>query len=80
MSDVARKLETIFADLMYEETVPVRQRAKVNCASWDSLLQLQLILAIEQEFEVIISDREASALNSFAAALHVLEEKLSSKR
>jgi len=60
---------------MYDEAVPVRQRSQLNCASWDSLLQLQLILAIEQEFHVTISDREASELNSFDAALQVLAEK-----
>ncbi|MBI2361784.1 MAG: acyl carrier protein [Elusimicrobia bacterium] len=64
---------------MTEETVPVRQRTKVNCLHWDSLMQLTLISAIEQEFGVSISNDDAVDLNSFEAALQILREKLAAQ-
>lgn len=70
------KLESIFSDLMTGETVPVRERTKLNCAHWDSLMQLNLISAIEQEFGVTISDEDAVDMNSFESALGILNEKL----
>lgn len=79
MSDMANRLEEIFSDLMPEESVPVRQRTKINCATWDSLFQLHVILAIEQEFQITISDDEAGDLNSFDSALQILEDRFSSQ-
>lgn len=79
MPDRAEKLEAIFTDIMTEETLPARERTKVNCAHWDSLIQLGLISAIEQEFDVTISDQDALDLNSFESALAIVEEKLAGK-
>ena len=78
--DHAAKLETIFQDLMTEETVPARKRTKLNCAHWDSLMQLGLISAIEQEFGVSISDEDAIDLNSFDSALQIVSEKLTAQK
>ena len=78
-SDVANRLETIIASLMSGDRVPVRQRTRLNSAAWDSLFQLTLVLAIEQEFNVTLTDTEVIDLNSFGSALQILEEKLSSR-
>lgn len=80
MADVAGRLERIFDELLVSETaVPVRNRSRVNCPSWDSLMQLNLILAIEQEFGVSLTDDEAVDMNAFAAALYILEDKLAGR-
>lgn len=76
MSDVADRLEAIFSDLIFDERVPVRCRTRLNCAKWDSLAQLNLILALEQEFQVTVSDDEVMDLNSFEVALQLVEDKL----
>ena len=70
------KLEEIFSDLMIGEQTPVEQRTRVNCLSWDSLMQLNLITAIEQEFGISITDDDAVDMSSFSSTLHILEEKL----
>ena len=44
--------------------------------SWDSLQQLNLILALEEEFGVVIPDEEAADLTSFPLIRLVLEEQL----
>lgn len=74
ISDSAERLEKIFEDLMPEETLAVRKRTRVNMLAWDSLFQLNLILAIEQEFGFTISDDEAVDIQSFESALSVIDE------
>ncbi len=76
MVELAARLERIFLELMVGEAVPVRERTKLACLTWDSLMQLNLISAIEQEFHMTLSDEEAIDLNSFAAALATIREKL----
>ena len=80
MSDVVTKLEQIFNEFMIGETVPVQERTRLQCLTWDSLMQLNLISAIEQEFQITISDEEAIDLNSFAVALQLIREKLPAKQ
>ena len=79
VSEAEGKLEAIFGDLLSQEDVPPRKMTKVNCLHWDSLMQLNIVLAIEQEFGVRISDREAVDISSFAAAAELLHEKLGLK-
>lgn len=79
MSNVTDKLELIFSDLIVDARVPVRKRTRLNCASWDSMAQLNLILALEQEFHITVSDEDAMDLNSYDAALQLIEEKCPAK-
>jgi acyl carrier protein len=78
-ADTAAKLESIFVDLMRDETTPVRKRTKTNCSHWDSLVQLGLISSIEQEFGIAIGNREAVELNSFESALLIVNDLLAQK-
>lgn len=78
-TELPDKLETIVASLIANDRVPVRQLTRLNSASWDSLFQLTLVLAIEQEFGVTLTDTDVLDLNSFGSALHILEEKLASR-
>ena len=75
-TDVNERLERIFSELMVGETVPVRTRTKIQCLTWDSLMQLNLISAIEQEFQITLSDEETIDLNSFPAALAMVQDKV----
>ena len=78
-AELADTLETIVASLIANDRVPVRQLTRLNSASWDSMFQLTLVLAIEQEFGVTLTDTDVLDLNSFSSALHILEEKLASR-
>lgn len=80
MSDVTTKLERIFGDLLAQEAVPIRSMTRVSCPNWDSLLQLNLILAIEQEFAISLTDDEAIDLNSFDSALQIVEDKIAEQQ
>ena len=76
MSDIANKLETIFSDLFWDEPVGVRSLTRMGSTSWDSLAHLNLLLAIEQEFQVSLNDEGVAQLNSFEIVLEIVESKL----
>lgn len=75
-AETAASLEQIFQDVMIAETLPVRQRTRLTCLRWDSLMHLTLVSAIEQEFGVTLSDEDVLDLNSFESALQIVQEKL----
>ena len=79
MTDVLPRLERIFIELMTREQMPPQDRTRLSCASWDSLMQLNVILAIEQEFQVTFSDADAIDLTSFHAARQLIESKLNTQ-
>jgi acyl carrier protein len=79
MSDRDQKLENLFRDVMPSETLEPRKRTRTKCLNWDSLTQFKLVLAIEQEFGVTLSDEEAIDLNSFDTAMQILNDKAAGK-
>ena len=52
--------------------------AKDNTASWDSLNQVNLVIALEQEFGVAFDISEIDAMLSFADIIEIIERKLHS--
>jgi acyl carrier protein len=45
-------------------------------AEWDSLAHMNLILAIEEEFDVVVPDEEAADLTSYPLLRLVVREQL----
>ena len=68
------RLDGIFDDLMPGETVPIRERTRSNTSSWDSLCQLNLIIYLEEEFSIALSDDDVQDVNSYALALAIIDE------
>ena len=66
-------LNEIFQQFVPSE-LALERRSRATCAEWDSLAQLQLILALEQEFGVSFSDEESIALNSYVVAEFLLQQ------
>ena len=50
-----------------------------NVPSWDSLHQMNLVLALEEEFGVSISDEDAANITSYKLIKLVLDEQLGSR-
>ena len=48
--------------------------------SWDSLKHLQLILSLEDEFEIIFNGDEIAAILSFDSIRSIIKEKLSNRQ
>jgi len=76
VAEVTDHLEAIFVDLMPRESGPVARWTKLNCVNWDSLFHLNLIVAIEQEFQVRLTDDDIVDLTSFEAAAKIVEQRL----
>ena len=65
MSDIFNiPLETIDGEISME-----------SCPEWDSFNQLTLIAVIEEEFEIILSDDDVIAMNSFESIFKIIETK-----
>jgi acyl carrier protein len=45
-----------------------------NLSNWDSLRHMNLVLALEEEFEVTIPDEDAGNITSYKLIKHVLNE------
>jgi len=67
------RLKAVFEDVMPGELIPVHERTRFNTPAWDSLCQLTLLVAVEEEFCVVLSDEDARDLLSFNVALEVVK-------
>ncbi len=50
-----------------------------NMPNWDSLRHMNLVLALEEEFKVTISDEDAGNITSYKLIKLVLEDLLTAK-
>jgi acyl carrier protein len=80
MSDVPQNLfgrvQRVFQEALDDRSLKItKDTAQTDIPEWDSMFQITLILAIEKEFGVRFSAREASQLVSVRAVLGLLETK-----
>lgn len=73
MDEISARLDRIFDDVLPCADIPVRERDRSNCVAWTSLANLNLLLSIEEEFDIIIPDEAVVDLDSYATALHVIQ-------
>ena len=50
--------------------------SQVNCANWDSMRHLNLIVELESEFDVEFEPEEIAEMKDYYHIKHILEEKL----
>lgn len=50
--------------------------SQTNCIKWDSMNHLNLIIALESEFEVSFEPEEMAVMKSYETISAVLKEKL----
>lgn len=65
MSEVLGIDETLITDNTSPETIE----------SWDSLKQMNLIVAFEEEFDIELSDEEISEMLNYKLIVEVIKEK-----
>ncbi len=49
---------------------------KENCEAWDSLHHLNLVIELEEEFNVEFEPEEIASMRSFSKILEIVESKL----
>lgn len=77
MSSTESKLIEIFrVALDLEDDFDVLPSRRLDEPRWDSLAQISFIVAIEAEFNIKLTVNEINQINSFRAALLIVEAKV----
>lgn len=73
----AAKIKDVMAAVLEVDVSQIGDDASMdNLASWDSLRQMNLVLALEEAFGVSFPDEDAANATSFALLSLVLQEQL----
>jgi acyl carrier protein len=74
---VEQKVGTILADVLGIDASSVGADTSPDTVEeWDSLQHLNLVLAIEEEFDFQVSDAEMTEMVSFPLIVAIIHEKL----
>ena len=70
------RVQGIFREVLDDDSLEITpETTKENIAQWDSMFQVTLILAIEREFKVRFSAREAASLITVRGILDQLQAR-----
>ena len=76
MSPTDKKLFKIFQfSLKLKKNVNFKNIRRISQKKWDSLAHVNIIIAIENEFNIKISASDAESINSFKGALLLINDK-----
>ncbi|MFV0277945.1 MAG: acyl carrier protein [Parahaliea sp.] len=74
--DTVQKLETIFSDTFIEDNYSFSMDTSMDdIQEWDSLNQVRLLMAVEQEFGIRFELEEMEQLTSVAALVEAISRK-----
>ena len=63
--DIHSKLQTIFRDVFDDDTLVIARATHAgNIPGWDSLAQINLVVAIEKDFGIKLSLQDMATLNN----------------
>jgi len=75
--DVLSRLQAIFRDIFDDETLVLTRGTTANdIEEWDSLAQINIIVACESEFEVKFDLNDIAALKNVGGMVDLVERKL----
>ncbi len=75
--DNFEKLQTIFRDVFDDESLNIkREYSAADIEDWDSLAQINLIVAIEKEFNLKFNINDITALANIGDMLDLIEKKI----
>lgn len=75
--EIKERLQEIFRDIFDEEDLEIREDMSAkDIEDWDSLAQINLIVAIEKEFGVKFNLDEVSQLKNIGEIINQIETKL----
>lgn len=78
--EIKERLQEIFRDIFDEEDLEIREDMSAkDIEDWDSLAQINLIVAIEKEFGVKFNLEEVSQLKNIGEMLSLITKKLEAK-
>lgn len=75
-SNLDARLRDVFAAVFNTEREAISAEMSMRTfAGWDSLRQIQLVLALEEEFNVSFSEQEVATLASFSLFADALRKR-----
>ncbi|MDD2568843.1 MAG: acyl carrier protein [Clostridia bacterium] len=77
--NIYEKVKTIIIEQLGRKPENIAPETSFKDLDVDSLDVVQLIMAIEDEFDIIIEDEEAERLDTMPHAIAFIEEKLEAK-
>lgn len=77
MPNILSQLEPIFRDILDNSRLNLARESNAsNVAGWDSLAHINLISAIEQQFEISFTLGELQELKNVGEMIDLMERKL----
>ena len=78
--EVFSKIQDIFRDLFDDKTLEIRNETNSShIEDWDSLNNINLLVAIEKEFDIKFTINELQSLNDVGAMIELMMSKLNKK-
>ena len=75
--DILKKLEVIFRDVFDDEDIVLTNETTANdIEDWDSLAQINLIVAIRREFQINFDLEEVSKYKNVEDMVKAIEKKV----
>ena len=75
--DILKRLEVIFRDIFDDENIVLTNETTANdIEDWDSLAQINLIVAIRREFKINFDLEEVSKYKNVGEIVKEIENKL----
>lgn len=76
--DIQARLQEVFRDVFDDETIVIfDEMTAEDIEEWDSLKQVQLIVASEQAFNITFKTEEVTDLKNVGAFIALIRSKLS---
>lgn len=76
-SEITETLTGLFRDIFYDDDLVLHDEMTANdIEAWTSLTHINLILAVEEAFEIKIRSNEIEKLTNVKALIDLLESKL----
>lgn len=74
--EIVKKLEEIFSDLFDEEISLSDQMSPADIEEWDSLMQISILAAVQDEFDVSFEIDEIVAMKNVGDIVTAIREKI----
>ena len=74
--EIVKKLEEIFSDLFDEEISLSDQMSPADIEEWDSLMQISVLAAVQDEFDVSFEIDEIVAMKNVGDIVAAIREKI----
>ena len=80
MAETLERIQSVFRDTFDDDTLVLRPEMTADdVEGWDSLMHINLIYSIEQEFKVRFTTAEVTSLKNVGDLITLVEKKQSPK-